>query len=267
MAFYKDTYGIRYQHVSVCSSVKKSCIFLPGGPGVDSSYFNNLSSLLRLPTHVWFLDFPGNGSNEPHDFEDFDHWFKLFPIMMSRFEKPILIGHSFGAMFPLLYPELEHLLSGLILLNGIPSLPKRSSSSVSTAEEKRFLQNPSEETFRKALESSMHFHFTEPYEEEGRLFLRKLPFNWKAPLWWKKTCRDIDYTAQWIPHKVPVLILGNEDDIIAPFSMFQEDPRFQRDNITIKSIKNSRHHCWMDNPQDTVEAIHQFLISIFHQDE
>ena len=117
-----DENHVRYELYHTGEGKPFNWLFFSGGPGADSSYFHALVDELKLPGNVWLVDLPGNGTNIPHQPEDFDKWFSLFPTIIKKFTNPVLVGHSFGGMFPLLFPELEHSLKGFVILNSAPSL-------------------------------------------------------------------------------------------------------------------------------------------------
>ena len=58
-----DSDRVRYELYSTNDNKSYSWLFLPGGPGADSSYYHRLIDLLDLPGNVWLIDMPGNGSN------------------------------------------------------------------------------------------------------------------------------------------------------------------------------------------------------------
>jgi pimeloyl-ACP methyl ester carboxylesterase len=100
-------------------------LFLPGGPGADSSYYLSLIEELDMAGNFWLIDFPANGSNlqNPGDSDyNFDLWEDYFIPAINRFENPILVGQSFGGMFPLLFPILETILKGFVILSSAPRL-------------------------------------------------------------------------------------------------------------------------------------------------
>ena len=113
MHFFYDENKVRYRLVQTNGGKNLNWLFLPGGPGADSGYFESLISLLNLEGNVWFLDFPGSGTHEVPDV-DYETWFDIFIPAVKRFENPVLVGHSFGGMMPLLFQELENVLKGFI---------------------------------------------------------------------------------------------------------------------------------------------------------
>lgn len=102
-----DENGIRYELIESREGTF-NWLFFPGGPGADSRYFLPLVKVLELPGKTWFIDLPGNGSNL-QNISSFDVWFDLIPTIVKKFDNPVYVGHSFGGMLALLYPEFEHI--------------------------------------------------------------------------------------------------------------------------------------------------------------
>src|SRR5689334_19027115 len=159
--FFFDVNHVRYQLVSSREGKPYNWIFLPGGPGADSCYFHSLISHLTLPGNTWFIDLPGSGENiqtNPLGY-NFDLWFEIFLPALKKFENVILIGHSFGGMFPLLFPELENILKGYVILNSAPRLWLEEAVTYSqrfklpdlSSEIQDFTSNPNDQTFKVAL--------------------------------------------------------------------------------------------------------------------
>lgn len=255
-----NEHWVRYQLVkSLASSTTCNWLFLPGGAGADSCYYLSLIEELEVPGQYWLLDLPANGSNLPpavcFDY-NFDLWESYFVSAIQRFENPILVGHSFGGMFPLLFPELENILQGLVILNSAPRLwlteaenhAKANQIHMTTEAGARFRVKPSPETFREALLANAHCHFPGSSLERGKKMFEQLPFNYLAMLWWGKKAQEINFDAKWIPQKVPTLIMGGVRDFIIPCSLFEADRRFQRANIKIKSVPDAGHFLWLEQP-------------------
>ena len=100
---------------------KENWLFLAGGPGADSEYFIELVELLNLPGNIWLVDLPENGGNRLGDnydeHYDFAFWEQAFKHVLKSFNNVILVGHSFSGIYPLLFPEIENDLIGLVILN------------------------------------------------------------------------------------------------------------------------------------------------------
>ena len=93
-------------------------LFLPGGAGLGSEYYDSLMEAVSLPGTIYLLDYPGDGSN-PKPLEPQD-WKKGLLEVVRSFENVHLVAHSFGAMFVMTIPELEDDLKSLILMDGSP---------------------------------------------------------------------------------------------------------------------------------------------------
>lgn len=268
-----DDNFVRYRLVkSHLTDTPHNWLFLPGGPGADSSCFTSLMENLDVSGNFWLIDFPGNGDNLPHGLEanyDFDSWQDLLIPAIKRFKNPILVGHSFGGMLPLLLPELENILSGFVVLNSAPKLwlnetqnQLKANNIVTTSEPgKKFRDNPTLETFRAALLANAHCHFPAISLAEGKKMFERLPFNYKAMLWWLTKAPDINYDAKWIPQSIPTLVMSGCQDFIVPSVMFERDERFHRNNIMIKTIQNAGHFVWLDNMPGVNEAFTSLLIN------
>lgn len=270
-----DQNGVRYQLVNTNPESNKnwSWIFIPGGPGLDSSSLLDLTQLLDLPGNTWLIDFPGNGDNVNTVSEnyEYDQWFNCVIPMVKHFENPVVVGVSFGGMITLLTPDLEDYLKGVVILSSAPrewfneaaehakkyNLPEFSSQL------QKFTLYPSEETLKKLLDVLFPYYF---YREEslvnGRALLLSTPFAFHPATWWMKKVSTYGYTATWIPENVPTLIIGNEFDGMTPFEIFQNDLRFLRPNIELVEIKEASHFNWIDNPDAVKKAFQHFYSAL-----
>lgn len=213
------------------------------------------------------VDFPGNGSNlDDSYFDNFDPWFELFPEIVKKFANPIVVGHSFGGMLPLLYPELETSLTGCVILNSAPTLWLEEVATYSkelnlqdlTADMQAFIQAPSQETFNAALNACMPYYFPEKTLEKGRQILSQAPFQYRAAVWGQLIALEGKLSAKWVPSQVPTLIIGGQYDCICPFSLFKNDKRFDRQNIRLLLIENAGHCPWVEDPSAVRKAFEDF---------
>lgn len=258
---------VRYELYQTNGGKNYNWLFLPGGPGGDSSYLHSLIDELKLPGNVWLIDLPGNGGNLQGAFsENYDHWFELFSRTVDRFDNPILVGHSFGGMFPLLFPELENHLKGLIILSSAPALWLEEAVSYSkqfdlpdlSKDIQEFTRNPNQDTFNTALEACMPYYFPADSLEKGKKLFSQITCRWQPAVWWQRKVVELNFSAKWIPQNVPTLIIGSKYDCICPFSLFKNDDRFHRPNIELLFIENAGHCPWIENPTAVRQAFEEF---------
>ncbi|WP_010303137.1 alpha/beta fold hydrolase [Candidatus Odyssella thessalonicensis] len=269
MKYFYDGNQIRYTLVSTNGNSALNWLFIPGGAGADSSYYKSLTDHLHCSGNTWLIDFPGNGDHKiPLD--NYDQWLSLFIPMVQSFTNPVVVGHSFGAMLPLLFKECESLLKGMVILNSAPCLWLEEAARFAqehklpdlTAEMKEFINHPCQETFNKALAACMPYYFCPHHLEAGTQWLKSIPFPYKPAVWWLRKAHEISYTAQWIPKKVKTLIVGAELDAITPFSLYEKDARFMRSNIEKAFIQGAGHYPWLEKPQEVREAFKKFEQSL-----
>lgn len=261
-----DADRVRYQLYQSNAGKNYHWLFFPGGPGIDSSYLHCLIDTLQLPGNAWLIDLPGNGSNSASGTENFDSWFELFPRVVKQFDHAIVVGHSFGGILPMLYPELESTLKGCVILNSAPKLWLEAAVAYSkqfnlpdlTPGMQEFIQNPNEKTFKSALNACVPYYFPKETLEKGRQYLSEPAAQYRAALWGQHKALEGRLLAKWIPQQVPTLIIGAKYDCICPFSLFQDDKRFDRQNIQLRYIENAGHFPWIENPQAVQKAFREF---------
>lgn len=264
-----DKNSVRYQLINSVtnSSLAYNWLFLPGGPGADSSYLFDIGKELKLPGNTWLIDLPNNGSNQVSEAYDFEWWFDLFLPTIKRFQNPILVGQSFGGMFPLLFPELESLLNGFVILSGAPVLWHEEASRVAKEKQKPscteplkiFVENPNPETFKQALMACTPYYFPSHTLEAGKKICENLAFNYHAAGWWQTKAAEINFNATWIPENVSTLIIGGTEDCMTPPSLFLNDKRFDRDNISLVIIENAGHMPWLEDMNAVKQAFADYM--------
>ncbi len=243
---------------------------IPGGPGADSTYYSHMLDLVEFPGKVWLVDFPENGDNcdEPNGDYDFEQWFELFIPFIDKFDNPAIIGHSFGAMLPLYFPELEERLKAFIILNSTPTnwlvaaAKKREELALPelNSQLQEFRENPNQQSFKKALRACYPYYFSGDYNKKGDKVFADLPFNYHAAAWWQNKVNDQGFNAKWVPQSVPTIIVGGAQDYITPIEVYQNDKRFQ--HIHIEEIEDAGHMPWIDQPEKFKSIIKSFLLSL-----
>lgn len=268
-----DDHFVRYNLVKTSSGSPFNWIFVPGGPGADSRYFHTLTNHLDLPGNSWLIDFPANGDNLsntiPADY-DFEKWADCLLSVVTRFPNPIYVGHSFGGMFPLLFPQLEDLLKGFIILNATPArwldeaakLAHENNIPILTEPMQAFENNPNQDTFKEALLACLPYYFPSSTLELGTSLLKDLPCNYHAAVWWLKKVNEINFNAKWIPQNIPTLIIGASHDFVTPFSLFKKDQRFKKDNIQFEYIQDAGHFPWIEKIKLVTNAFSTFVDQI-----
>lgn len=264
-----DESGIRYELYQSNGNHTYNWLFFPGGPGADSRYLKSLIDLLDLPGDIWLIDLPGNGDNLNTISEsyDYDEWYNIFMPMVKKFNNPVFVGHSFGGMFPLMFPELEKYLKGFVILNSAPSLWLKEAVAYSqqfslpdlTSEMQAFIEKPNQQTFEIALDACMPYYFPKESLEKGRAFLKDVPCHYKPAVWWQRKVIEINFSATWIPQNLPVWIVGAKFDCICPYTLFEKDKRFNRPNITRLFVKNGGHLPWIESPKIIQQEFKQFV--------
>jgi pimeloyl-ACP methyl ester carboxylesterase len=213
------------------------------------------------------LDLPGDGSNTTtNNAESFKSWPEALAEAVQSFEHVVLVAHSTGGMYALSLPELETHLEGLVLLDSAPDatwqglfaeIIKKQPVPGLQALQENYEKNPSNEALKALTLASAPYLFTKKGQISGIESLRSLPYNYETCQWSEKQF-DRTYQAKWIPKTIPTLILAGEMDLVTPLKLFQNDKRFSRENILIKSIKAAEHFPWIENPAEVAEAFNMY---------
>lgn len=166
-------------------------------------------------------------------------------------------------MLPLLYPDLEDVLKGCVVLNSSPTLWLEEAVAYSkqfnlpdlTDDMQAFIQTPNQKTFDAALNACMPYYFPKESLEMGSRLLSQVPFQYQPAVWGQIKALEGKLAAKWAPEKVPTLIIGAKFDCICPFSLFKNDQRFHKKNIRLLFIENAGHCPWVENPQAVNDAL------------
>ena len=253
----------RLQLVGSSEDKDLNWLFLPGGPGLGSESLLPLIDILNLPGNLWLLDLPGDGSNTTsNNAESFSKWSIALVEAVCRFDPVILVAHSTGGMYALSLPELEGHLKGLILLDSAPNAGWQASFAEIIKDfpvpglgllQESYEKKPSNQALKELTLASAPYLFTQIGQASGVELLRSLPYNYET-CEWSAAYFDRTYEAKWVPNTIPTLILAGEEDLVTPLKLFQNDKRFRRPNIVLKSIKRAGHFPWIENPTEIAEA-------------
>lgn len=245
-------------------------LFLAGGPGAGSEYLKELINVLNCPGNIWLIDLPENGENmlgdQYDEHYDFDTWEFALKHVLKSFHNGILVGHSFGGMYPLLFPDIEKDLTGLVLLNAAARPWRQNACEMGEKkhlpsfkkEIEAFLSHETAENFDQFRKIIVHYFFSPENLQRGEKSFFGKAFNFHATHWWISKVRTIDFEKIFIPH-IPTLILGASDDCTVPFKAFLEDTRFQKSNILMKEIQGASHFPWLEKPEEVQRAFEQFI--------
>ncbi len=249
-------------------------LFVAGGPGADSEYFNELINALELPGNVWLVDLPENGGNRLNaeykvDYDFNTLWETSLKHVLRSLNHVILVGHSFSGLYPLLFPEIEKDLLGLVIISSASmpwidqALKKAKSKNLPSFEKEmaEFLANKSPETFYKARKIFAYYYFTPETFKQGNDILFRGDFNFHAMNWWLSKASSIDFDSILVP-SIPTLIIGGSEDCAVPFEGYLADERYKKSNILIKEIKGGSHFPWLENPQEIKKLFHEYAMQI-----
>jgi pimeloyl-ACP methyl ester carboxylesterase len=142
-------------------------LFLPGGPGLGSEYFESLMDVIELPESIHLVDFPGDGSN-PTPLKP-DTWKEGLIALVKTFQHVRLLAHSFASMFVMTCPELEPHLEKLVLMS---------------ASAKKFTHHlPGPLNLKDYFLSRLHLYVTPQTLELATRLFKDLPYKDDAFLW------------------------------------------------------------------------------------
>lgn len=254
-------------------------LFLAGGPGADSEYFNELIEVLDLPGNVWLVDLPENGGNRENSEYKVDYdfntlWEVSLKHVLKSLNNVILVGHSFSGLYPLLFPEIEQNLLGLVIISSASkpwinqALRKAKIKNLPSFEKEmaEFLANKTPETFDKARKVFVYYYFTPETFDKGNEILFRGDFNFHAMNWWLAKAPSIDFDSLLVP-SIPTLIIGGSEDCAVPFESYLEDERYRKSNIWIKEIEGGSHFPWLEKPLEIKALFHDYIKKISNKEK
>jgi len=266
--------GARLHYQSACKSGAQfpefNWLFLPGGPGLGSETLSGLTELLKnkIPGTIWHLDLPNDGSNVLAD-KPISNWRAALTQAISALDHVILVAHSSLGMFAQTMPELEELLSGLVLIGSAPDASWQTQfeeycltdfDPLIAKAEQEYAENPDNETLRKLLIAAAKRCFvTEKSLIAGQQLIRRIPVNHHASEQEAQIFNSKEYKATWIPQKINILIANGSNDYITPSNLFEQNELYHRKNIVLHTISGAGHYPWFENPDEIVQVFQAWL--------
>ena len=259
--------GARLYRYSQSNSSSLNWLFVPP-PGLGSESLLELAALLKdqIKGSLWMLDHPNDGNNLGLNMS-FANWQDALIEAVTMLKQPIIIGHSTGAKFIQATPQLEGLISAVILISSAPDMEWKDkfnqymlnhlSPEINQAID-NYTNSPSDDNLNGLLIATLKFCFLPSSLNAGIEMVKGLSVNHKAADWSDNNF-DTEYKAKFIPKTLPTLIMTGEQDQIIPLSVYTSKPEYQQDNIIIKPISNASHYPWFDNPQQMRQIIHKFI--------
>jgi len=245
------------------SSKVLNFIFLPGGPGADSSYYMPLLNNMNAAGNYWLVDLIYYGTNDKYQKsidEACSNWPKYIEAVAANFDNVVLISHSAAGYISLCCPNLEKYLKGFVMLHSTPSI-KSDSYKVNDYKDEieRFISNPTRENLHNFFKKEASLIFNKQNLEKGLKALEDMQLNLETNHWWYSKGTEAYDEIKWIPQSVPTLLVTGEDDFVTPGSIFAADKRFDRKNIQMKSIKNVGHFSLIDDPLLIAGTLDEFI--------
>jgi pimeloyl-ACP methyl ester carboxylesterase len=264
----KLKYGSTLATVQLSSNSNLGWLWIPGGPGLGSSYLAQLAMELELPGNHLTLDLPRREAYAelPQWPEIYRQWKSDLLEALSKFERVVVVGHSFGGMLALSTPGAEKLCAGAVLLDSSPNPSWMTTIPIAlthvNADENRlaeedFAQNPSDAALRNLFRARAAAYFRPEALTLGQNLFAEMPCNHFPFL----GCWDFfsSYKCEWTDWKFPTLAVAGDSDLITPPGLFAADPFFAgKKNVELSTVKNAGHFPWIEQPSEFKKIMKKF---------
>jgi pimeloyl-ACP methyl ester carboxylesterase len=212
------------------------------------------------------LDFPRDGTNNKGDL-GIKSWQDGLIAILKTYENPIIVAHSFGAMFCLNMPEIVPLLSGIVLMNAttansffvhINLMQQKHKLPDLVPAASEYPLNPSDETYRQFWNVYKYYYFTQEEMTAGECIMRQLAFNHAA---YSEAIHHFypTYTSNWAPATLPIMTIASEYDYICPPGIFVDNEKFHSRNILNKVITQAGHCPWLLYFKEVQSCFDEFI--------
>lgn len=250
--------GATLRHLSAGNG--PSYLMVPGGPGIASDYLHEALRLCGLEGDIWGFDLPGQF--DPGLIVDPKFWPTCLKEAASRLEKPILIGHSFGAMLILQSTLADSALRGAILISGSPDQSWRelakakvakSDPSIWRAQAASWEDVGTDDALRELFSAWAPLYFEDRHVEAGKNYLKSLKYS--AAIF-KQAQRFHDNFKTLLNLKTtPYVIISGQLDEITPGNCFKKEPFNSKPPINYFNVNRAGHFPWIESPKEFADAL------------
>ncbi len=253
-------------------------IFVPGGPGFDSSYLISLIEQLKLPGSSWCCDLPGNGNYKLEGVFNFEDWKSRFPRAIASFKErvpggPLLVvAHSFAGLLVFACPDLRHTVDAFIFLNSTPknpATPVTEGGFIEAAEtaiaRRDALNKEAQEEAGKYLLPFAQGFCPELSAGEAEAFFKQITCSWQPLYWFEKTAPLRDEEGTWVPACPTLIVESSLDPFYGLFK--KEGTKYAKPNVTFKAIEGAGHFCWIKGGAALKGTVYAFLDDSFYRKE
>ena len=259
---------------------KPTLVVLHGGPGFDHQgmrpYFDRFAEVAQ----VVYLDHRGNGRSEPGPREGWNlyQWGDDVRDFCDALgiDKPIVLGHSFGGFVAESYVTRHPEHPAKVILS-CTSATTRFERSLAVYERlggleavtvaKRTFEEPSLANFMEfSAVCSPLYHRSRGHGLENRsgIFSADVLIDfWRNEVSERDgALKSFNFLAALMNVRCPVLVLGGEDDPACPIDDQRDMVAFLPKDLTVfRSFPNCGHGTYFDYPQETAEAIIDFIVN------
>jgi pimeloyl-ACP methyl ester carboxylesterase len=258
---------------------RPTIILLHPGPGFDHSVWKvYLGPALATIAQVVYVDLRGHGRSDPIADEDLrlDVWADDLPALCSalEIERPVVLGHGFGALVATRYASRHPDHSrGLVLSAPYARLvaPRvveafdRLGDPEAGEVARRFYEQPDHLTLGEYLRRC--YPLVVRYEE-GAETLSRTNWNPEAFVRWTATeGTSFDLRPDLAAVRVPTLVLAGEDDPYAPLGSVREAAdALPPELVRFRSYPGVRHSVYRETDPKAVDEVRAFLLGLERAD-
>ncbi|NRB11513.1 MAG: hypothetical protein HRU35_07915 [Rickettsiaceae bacterium] len=173
-------------------------------------------------------------------------------------------------MFALSVSELEKLLKGLVIISSAPdsswiaesinTIKKYNLPDVSKAI-KKMNDEPTDNNLKLLFYECIPYLFEPNQIAAGKVILEQNQYNIMTRLWGHNIFHP-QFKYQWIPDKLPTLIIGSSSDKTLPMLLFTRAKEFQKSNIKMVDLQDVGHYPWLAKFDEISNLMLEFMVLV-----